>query len=207
MVKMLDLYSLEMERGLLYETIVTTRNPDGTPNAAPIGVVCKNENEVVLYLFEGSKTYLNVKREKSFHVNISKDPILFVQSTIGNLESEAFQLHDDGFSLKCADSFFKAEVTHEKIIERKDHLGTSTMNVVRANVKEVIQINQHAEPLNRAIYGIIESLVYLSRIEIVSEDERMVILDKINEISRVVNKVGGKDHKKAMKMILNHLKS
>ena len=34
---MLDLYSVGMERGLLSETIVTTRNPDGTPNAAPIG--------------------------------------------------------------------------------------------------------------------------------------------------------------------------
>jgi len=38
---MLGLYSLGMEKGLLYETIVTTKNLDGTPNAAPIGVFCK----------------------------------------------------------------------------------------------------------------------------------------------------------------------
>lgn len=202
---MLDLYSLGMEHGLLYEAIVTTRNPDGTPNAAPIGVVCKNENEIVLYLFKGSKTYLNVRREKSFYVNLSKDPLLFVQSTIGNLDSEEFQTQKSGFCLKGSDSFFKAEVTHEKIIQRKDHLGTSTMNVVRANVNQVVQINQRAEPLNRAIYGIIEALVYLSRIDIVSEDEKTKNLEKISEISRVVNKVGGADHKKAMNMILNHL--
>ena len=80
------------------------------------------------------------------------------------------------------------------------------MNIVRANAKEVVQTNQHAEPLNRAIYGIIEALIYLTRIDIVSEDEKNKNLDKINEISRVVNKVGGEDHKKAMKMILNELK-
>lgn len=206
MVKMLDIYSLGMERGLLYETIVTTRNRDGTPNAAPIGVVCKNETEVVLYLFKGSKTYRNVRRERCFYVNISKDPLLFVQSTVGNLDDKDFQTHDDGVSLEGADSFFKAEVSLEKIINRNDHLGTSTMNVVRADVKEVVQVNPQVEPLNRAIYGIIEALVYLSRIDIVPEDERKKNLEKINEISRVVNKVGGEDHKKAMKMILDHLK-
>lgn len=201
-----DLYSLGMEHGLLYETIITTQNRDGTPNAAPVGVVCKNESEIVLYLFKGSKTYLNVRRKKTFYVNISKDPLLFVQSTLGNLDGEKFQKQKSGFSLKDADSFFRAEVTHERIIERKDHLGTSTMNIVRANAKEVVQTNQHAEPLNRAIYGIIEALIYLTRIDIVSEDEKNKNLDKINEISRVVNKVGGEDHKKAMKMILNELK-
>ena len=203
---MLNLYSVGMEHGLLYETIITTLNRDGTPNAAPLGVVCKNENEIVLYLFKGSKTYLNVRRKKNFYVNISKDPILFVQSTIGNLDSEKFQKQKSGFSLKGADSFFRAEVTNERIIERKDQLGTSTMNVVRADVKEVVQVNPHVEPLNRAIYGIIEALIYLTRIDIVSEDEKNKNLDKINEISRVVNKVGGEDHKKAMKMILNELK-
>ncbi len=203
---MLDLYSLGMKRGLLYETIVTTRNQDGTPNAAPIGVICKNENEVVLYLFEGSKTFQNVRLDKNFYVNISKDPLLFVHSTIGNLKNEEFQAKDDGFSLKGADSFFKAEVSHEKIIERKDHMGTSNMDVVKANVTEVVQINQHPEPLNRAIYAIIEALVYFSRIDIVSEDEKQKNLDKINELSSVVNKVGGEDHKKAMKLILDNLK-
>ncbi|NYB51191.1 MAG: DUF447 family protein [Methanobacteriaceae archaeon] len=203
---MLNLYSLGMEKGLLYETIVTTRNRDGTPNAAPIGVLCKDKNEIVLYLFKGSKTYLNVRREKSFHVNILKDPLLFVQSTIGNLESGEFQIQDNGFSLKGADAFFKAEVVHERIIERKDQMGPSIMNIVTASVKDVVQINPCAEPLNRAIYGIIEALVYSSRIGIVSLEEKERNLEKINEISRVVNKVGGENHKKAMKMILEYLK-
>ncbi|HII83286.1 MAG TPA: DUF447 family protein, partial [Methanobacterium subterraneum] len=61
------------------------------------------------------------------------------------------------------------------------------------------------QPLNRAIYGIIEALVYLSRIDIVSEDEKKAYLDQISEISRVVNKVGSDDHKQAMKKILESL--
>ena len=47
-----------MEKGLLYETIVTTVNDDQTPNAAPIGIICKNVNEVVAYLHHGLKQYV-----------------------------------------------------------------------------------------------------------------------------------------------------
>lgn len=204
---MLNLYSLGMEKGLLYETIVTTTNQDGTSNAAPIGVVCKYEDEVVLYLHEGSKTFDNVKREKSFHVNILKDPLIFVQSTIGNLDSSEFESHENGFSIKKAEAFFRAEVTHENVVQRQNHMGTSTQMVIRAKVQETVKIKKQIEPLNRAIYGIIGALIYLSRIDMVSEEEKKVNLDKINEISRVVNKVGGEDHKKAMKMILDSVEN
>ena len=58
---MQDLESLGMEKGFLYETIITTNNADGTPNAAPIGVICKNKQEIVLHLFEGTHTLENIK--------------------------------------------------------------------------------------------------------------------------------------------------
>jgi len=206
--KMLGLYSLGMEKGLLYETILTTRNPDGTPNAAPIGVICKNNEEVVFYLHKGSKTFDNVHREKSFHVNILNDPLVFVESTIGNLESGEFQADNaNGFFIKSAEAFFRAEVTSEKLIQRKDHLGTSTTNVIQARVVRVVKNQEHVQPLNRAIYGIIEALVYISRINIVSEDEKNDYLKQMSEISRLVNKVGSKDHKRAMKKILASLEN
>jgi hypothetical protein len=195
-----------MEHGLLYETIVTTRNPDGTPNAAPIGVICKGSDEVVVYLHEGSQTFDNVRCEKSFCVNILRDPMVFVESTIGNLDCTKFQIHDQGFSINGTEAFFSVEVTSEKLVQREDHLGSSTLNVVRARILEVIKNQEHVHPLNRAIYGIIEALVYLSRIDLVSEDERKSYLDKLSETSRVVNKVGSEDHKKAMKMILDRLR-
>ena len=176
-----------MERGLLYETIVTTRNPDGTPNAAPIGVICKEDREVVVYLHEGSKTFDNVRREKSFCVNILRDPMMFVESTLGNLDSTKFQTEDQGFNIKGAEAFFTVEVTSEKLVQRKDRLGTSTLNVINARVLGVVKNQEHAHPLNRAIYGIIEALVYISRIDIVSEDERKAYLEKLSETSRVVN--------------------
>lgn len=205
---MSGLYSLGMEKGLLYETIITTRNSDGTPNAAPIGVICKDYDEIVFYLHKGSKTFDNVLREKSFHVNILNDPMVFVKSTIGNLDSEEFQSNEgDGFFIKSAEAFFRAEVTSEKLVHRKDHLGTFTTYVIRARVLRMVKNHEHVQPLNRAIYGIIEALVYISRIDIVSEDEKKTYLGQISEISRLVNKVGSEDHKRAMKKIWESLEN
>ena len=69
----------------------------------------------------------------------------------------------------------------------------------------IVKTQEHVQPLNRAIYGIIEALVYVSRINIASEDEKKTYLSQISEISRVVNKVGSKHHKGAMEKIWEFL--
>ncbi len=46
-----------------------------------------------------------------------------------------------------------------------------------------------------------EGLVYLTRMEMVSGDMEKLYRHRMREISRIVNKVGGEEHKKAMKKI------
>ena len=198
---MLNLESVGMERGLLYETVVTTRNEDGTPNAAPMGVICKNENEVVLYLHQGSQTVRNIKLEEKFVVNITKDPMIFVESTLGNPSEESFEHFNNEFYLKGTDAFLYVEVARLRDVEREDQFGVSTTTVINAEVKEIVKKKEHVEPLNRAIYGVIEGLVYLTRMDMVSGDMEKLYRHRMKEISRIVNKVGSVEHKKAMKKI------
>jgi len=190
-----------MEKGLLYETIVTTVNDDHTPNAAPIGVICKNGKEVVVYLHHGSKTVRNIKRNHSFIVNILKDPMVFVESTLGNLSDNYFEKYLNEFYIKNTDAFFIAHVKSLKDVEKNDNFGVSVTTVLQAEVSNIIKKKENVEPLNRAIYGIIEGLVYLTRMEMVSEDMEKLYRHRMTEISRIVNKVGGVEHKKAMKKI------
>jgi hypothetical protein len=197
----LDLGSIGMEKGLLYETIVTTVNDDHTPNAAPIGVICKNGKEVVVYLHHGSKTVRNIKRNHSFIVNILKDPMVFVESTLGNLSDNYFEKYLNEFYIKNTDAFFIAHVKSLKDVEKNDNFGVSVTTVLQAEVSNIIKKKENVEPLNRAIYGIIEGLVYLTRMEMVSEDMEKLYRHRMTEISRIVNKVGGVEHKKAMKKI------
>jgi hypothetical protein len=197
----LDLGSIGMEKGLLYETVVTTVNDDGTSNAAPIGVICKDKDEIVVYLHQGSSTVKNIKRNLSFVVNILKDPMVFVESTLGDLPQNCFESHKKEFYIKNTDAYFLANVTSLKDVEREDKFGVSVVTVVRAKISDLVKMKEHVEPVNRAIYGIIEGLVYLSRMDMVSGDMEKLYRHRMGEISRIVNKVGGQKHKNAMKKI------
>ena len=199
---MLNLKSIGMEPGLLYETIITTLNPDNTPNAAPIGVTCKSVDEIIIYLHQGSKTVKNINNNDTFIVNILNDPLLFVQSTIGNPPIESFIEYRDNYALKNSEAYFKALITKRREVQRKDQFGVSKTTIVNAHVEEIIKNQDSVTPLNRAIYGIIEALVYLTRINMVTGDTEKLYKLRIKEINRIINKVGASNHKEAMKTIL-----
>ncbi|MEN4017351.1 MAG: DUF447 family protein [Methanobacterium sp.] len=203
---MQDLTGIKMERGLLYETIITTKNDDGTPNAAPIGVLCKNESQIVLYLFEGTHTLHNIKSNGRLIVNILKDPVIFTESIVGELSPDYFKMHENDFYIKNTDAFFTAAVTNVREVQKNDDIGNSKLNIITADVGEIIIKNKNVEPLNRAIYAVIESLVYLSRIKMVDDKTAANYLERINEMSKVVSRTGSLEHKKAMVQILNSLK-
>ncbi len=199
---MLNLNSIGMEPGLLYETIITTLNSDNTPNAAPVGVTCKGVDEIIIYLHQGSNTVKNINNKDTFIVNILNDPLLFVQSTIGNPPSESFIEYQENYALKNSEAYFQAVITKRRVVDRKDQFGISKTTIVNAHVEEIIKNQDCVKPLNRAIYGIIEALVYLTRINMVTGDTEKLYKLRIKEINRIINKVGGSSHKEAMKMIL-----
>ena len=197
-----NLYSIGMKKGMLYETIITTTNPDKTPNAAPIGVICKDKDEIVVYLHENSRTIRNIKNNRNFIVNILKNPEVFVESTTGDLNAEYYIEYNENYSIRDADAFFQVKVKDLKDVEREDQFGVSRTSIVRADVEEIVKNNECVEPLNRAIYGIVEALVYLTRKDMVTGDTEKLYNLRMKEIFRIVNKVGAKEHKKAIKKVL-----
>ncbi len=94
-----------------------------------------------------------------------------------------------------------ARVTSLKDVEMEDKLGISLTTILKAEVTDIVKKKECVEPLNRAIYGILEGLVYLTRMEMVSGDMEKLYRHRMGEISRIVNKVGGEEHKRAMKKI------
>lgn len=200
---MKDLHTIGMKKGMLYETIITTINPDKTPNAAPMGVICKDKDEIMLYLHEGSSTIKNIKNNREFVVNILKNPLVFVDSTLGNLSEEYFLEFNDNCAVRNADAYFLAKVNNLKDIERKDQFGIDKSFAIKASVEEMMVNNECVEPLNRAIYGVIEALVYLTRKDMVSGETEKLYNLRMKEISRIVNKVGAKEHTKAIKKVMD----
>ncbi|MCL5878061.1 MAG: DUF447 family protein [Candidatus Bathyarchaeota archaeon] len=78
---MADLTSLGFKRGIFSEAIITTYNPDGSANAAPMGLKLLDEQHLSISIFNSSSTCQNLKAKKSAAVNLTSDIEVFYKST------------------------------------------------------------------------------------------------------------------------------
>lgn len=198
-----DLTLIGMEKGRQYETIITTQNEDGTKNAAPIGVICSGPDTIINRIFKGSHTLENIISRRKFIVNITHDPELFTISTLGNLPQDYF---NDDTTLKCADAYFKCEVTDLKeAIKQSDPIRKKDEAIViKSEVTELVII-RNTKAMNRGFAYVVESLSNLSRFDMAGEEKKQEYLKRFREANRVVKKVGHIEDIKAMDKIKEEL--
>lgn len=202
-----NLDSLNMFKGQLYETIVTTQSNERIRNAAPIGVICKDPNHVVIHLDNCVHTHQNILENGELIVNITKDPLVFTYSTLGELDEQYFD-EFNGFPLiKNSLGFFKAHVIKRIEKKRENDYNDGIGHVVTCEVED-IYTREYDEivPLSRSMNAIIESLVYYCRFDHKYKDKQDIIWTHMKELNRVCQKVGNKSEKKSMKLILDKIR-
>ena len=202
-----NLESLNMFKGQLYETIVTTQNNELIKNAAPIGVICKDSNHIVIHLDNCVHTQQNIIENGELIVNITKDPLIFTYSTIGELDGEYFDEFNGFPMIKDSLGFFKAHVIKTIEKKRENDYNDGIGNVVTCEVEDIyIRENNEVVPLNRAMNAVIESLVYYCRFDHKYKDKQDIIWTHMKELNRVCQKVGNESEKKSMKLILDKMR-
>ena len=205
--KVAGLESLNMFKGQLYETIVTTQNGELVKNAAPIGVICKDSNHVVIHLDNCVHTHLNILENGELIVNITKDPLVFTISTLGELDDKYFDEFKGFPMIKDSIGFFKAHVVKTRDKKRENDYNDGIGNIVTCEVED-IYISDYKEivPLNRAMNAVIESLIYYCRFDHKYSHMQKEIWAHMKELNRVCHKVGNESEKKSMELILAKMK-
>ena len=205
--KVAGLESLNMFKGQLYETIVTTQNGELVKNAAPIGVICKDSNHVVIHLDNCIHTHLNILENGELIVNITKDPLVFTISTLGELDDKYFDEFKGFPMIKDSIGFFKAHVVKTRDKKRENDYNDGIGNIVTCEVDD-IYISDYKEivPLNRAMNAVIESLIYYCRFDHKYSHMQKEIWIHMKELNRVCHKVGNESEKKSMELILAKMK-
>ena len=199
----INLSSVGMEKGIQYETIITTQSSDGKKNAAAIGVICTGENSVMCRIFKGSTTLENIVSQKEFVVNITENPEFFTWATLDNIPEKYFNKDN---SIKDVESYFKCEVTDLiDAVKKNDPVKPdSQATIIKAKVTSHV-INKNIHAINRAMGLIIETLVNFTRIDIVDDEQKEYYLGRFREAKRVVNKVGSKKEQKTTDEIQEEL--
>lgn len=199
----IDLTLIGMEKGRQYETIITTSDSENNKNAAPIGVICSGPDKVLSRIFKGRHTLENIISQREYVVNITHDPMLFTESTLGNLPQDYF---NEDNSLKCADAYFKCEVISLKeAVKQSDPVKKKgEAIVIKSKVTELV-INRNTKAMNRGFGYVVESLANLTRFDLANEEQKEIYLKRFREANRVVTKIGYKEDLKAMKEIKKEL--
>ena len=136
-------------------------------------------------------------------MNITHDPELFTMSTLGNLPQDYF---NEDTTLKCADAYFKCEVTSliEAVKQSDPVKKKDEAIVIKSKVTELV-INKKTKAMNRGFAYVIESLSDYSRFDLVGEEKKQVYLQRFREAYRVVKKVGYRQDIEAMNKIKEEL--
>ncbi|MEE0924434.1 MAG: DUF447 family protein, partial [Methanobrevibacter sp.] len=182
-------------------------NGELVKNAAPIGVICKDSNHVVIHLDNCVHTHLNILENGELIVNITKDPLVFTYSTLGELDDEYFDEFKGFPMIKDSIGFFKAHVVKTRNKKRENDYNDGIGNIVTCEVDD-IYISDYKEivPLNRAMNAVIESLIYYCRFDHKYAHMQNEIWTHMKELNRVCHKVGNESEKKSMELILAKMK-
>ncbi|MFQ6135748.1 MAG: DUF447 domain-containing protein [Candidatus Hydrothermarchaeales archaeon] len=168
----------EMERlgfmeGTISECIVTTYNEDGSPNAAPMGIL-REGKFVVMKIHTFSDTYRNLLREKACILNILFDSVLFLKSAIMGqgkgerelevgLEEVRNAEHVKAPYITNANAYIELLLSSHKELEKRDRYGRARISLVKCEIKSINVIKKHPVVINRGLYAAIELAILLSR--------------------------------------------
>ena len=201
---------LGFSKGIIFETIVSTFDKTGNPNAAPMGVIMENEQTLSLNIFNSSLTSQNLKTSGCAVINLTSDIAIFYRSTFkeanpdGKLPLEWFEKAEsvNAPKLRWADATLDVSVTHIQLVG-KDKAK------MQCRVEKVTAAKQYPKPNCRALALTLEAIIHATRVKAFSNDpskqeEVHKLLGLIENCSKVVNRAAPKSTYSAVMADLTH---
>lgn len=169
------------------ETIVTTMSADGTPNAAPMGIV-KRGDDLFIRMYPGSRTYRNVKETGNLVANIVTDPVIFVTTAFEDLNPAYYVSQQDMPPIikdVYAWTYFKAEIE-----------GVVKLTQLRSEI-----VKTTVPRFSRGFASVIDATITGTRLSFLGEEGKR----RIHDDDILVSKCGTPRDLEAMKLLKNIL--
>jgi len=188
------LADLGFSKGIIFETIVSTYNLDGSPNAAPMGVTMLNHEILAIDIYDSSQTSCNLKTNRSAVINLTIAIELFYKTAFketnpkGKLPLDLFQR-----TAKInAPKLLLADATIDVSIVNMDPVGEEKTRFF-CKVEGINAVMTYPQVHCRAMPATLEAIVHATRIKVYANDEKKKeqvnhLLQTINNCSDVVNR-------------------
>jgi hypothetical protein len=192
---MVQLSDLGFLKGTVAETIVSTFNRKGEPNAAPMGVTLMDENHLSVNLFNSSTTCSNIKSNRCAVVNLTSNIEVFYKAAFkeanpdGKLPREWFEKAKavNAPKLRLADATVDVSVADLAAVGMGKTKAVFAVELVEAAQK-------YPQVYCRAFGATVEAIVHATRIKAYTDDATKQkdieeLLKKISICNEVVNRV------------------
>jgi len=190
-----DTQKLPAEPNVIIESIVTTVDPNGEVNCAPMGVVW-GEDEIVLKPFLETATYRNVVATGVAVVNLTDDVRLFARSAIGNpVFPTVPAVVVAGVALRDCCSWREVEVSS---IDPKPPRARIDTEVVHREVRREFL------GFNRARAAVLEATIHATRLHLLPAQ---FVKSELDRLQVIVDKTAGPEELEAMAVITDYVRS
>ena len=173
----------------LFEMILTTKNEDGTTNAAPVGVT-RSGNHVMISLAESTRSLQNVLTSGNGMLNLVHDPLAFAESAFGLSDSDSFTPDNPVSRLKKAKVAIPVVLESGEEFVKEDRLGPTRFTRLILNIGKT-SIYEPPAPFSRANSAAIEAVVAVTRARVAFERGLGDIVEETRESVHRLARVAG----------------
>lgn len=158
------LKALGFTEGPIYEIILTTLNPDGSGNSAPMGVVMTGPSALEIKPFKTSTTYKNLKKFGKACVNVISDPGIYLATAFKGEDLPGFLVPyiDGELRLGHSDAHIFIESNSS---DESEHRVTFTCSILSVEVA-----NSKPRVFSRGRARAIEAIIHATRIKVFLEE-------------------------------------
>jgi len=186
------LEEMGFQMGGINETILTTVNPDGSFNAAPMGVHRVSHEVLELRPFKSSSTFMNLLNNPKACINVTDNPGLFFVTAFKGKTVE-------GLLEPVIDKDMRLILAFAHIFV--DASKSSDISEIRAcftcRVKDIQSLAMMPRSFNRGRAEAIEAIIHATRIEVFSKEGRLEDVEKLikrfAECKDVIERVSAPD--------------
>jgi uncharacterized protein len=173
-----NLDQLGFTKGNIIEIILTTFNPNGTINAAPMGVIRDQTNNVIIKPYKSSNTYRNLEKSKRACINTTNKPELFFVTAFKEINSNLFpQPTYQHLAIKEADASIQIEIIKEEEVnsERPSFFG----KIASINISNLFPL-----AFSRGRSEAIEAIIQATHFEYQAKMNKPLDEDQIKQLNR-----------------------
>ena len=164
---MAKLTDLGFSKDAIFETVLSTYNPDGTADAAPMGVTMIDQQTISLNLYNSSQTSRNLKANKCAVINLTSNIEVFYKTAFkeanqnGELPQEWFE-KKEAVNAPC---FRSADATiGVSVVEMEPVRAEKTK--FSCKIERIDALKVYPQVYCRAMSATLEAILHATRVKL-----------------------------------------